>query len=107
PRLTCRVAVRNTGTRPADETVQLYLRRVSGGTSWPRVRELRGFVRVRLAPGERADAVFDVDAATLASVGRDLRLAVEAGVVELETGPASDRTQGARLEITDSESRST
>ncbi|MFB7653261.1 MULTISPECIES: glycoside hydrolase family 3 N-terminal domain-containing protein [unclassified Streptomyces] len=107
PRLTCRVAVRNTGPRPADETVQLYLRRVSGGTSWPRVRELRGFVRLRLAPGERADAVFEVDAATLASVGRDLRLAVEQGVVELETGPASDRTQGARLEITDSESNAT
>ncbi|MBZ6084554.1 glycoside hydrolase family 3 C-terminal domain-containing protein [Streptomyces olivaceus] len=99
PNLTCRVAVRNTGARPAEETVQLYVRRVSGGTSWPRVRELRGFVRLRIAPGAAADAVFEVDAATLASVGRDLRLAVEPGVVELETGPASDRTRAARLEI--------
>ncbi|WP_435195016.1 glycoside hydrolase family 3 N-terminal domain-containing protein [Streptomyces sp. NRRL F-5630] len=103
PRLTCRVAVRNTGTRPAEETVQLYVRRLSGGASWPRVRELRGFVRLRLAPGEQADAVFGVDTETLASVGRELRLVVEPGAVELETGPASDRTRGARLEITGSE----
>ncbi|MYS75631.1 beta-glucosidase, partial [Streptomyces sp. SID5926] len=107
PRLTCRVTVRNTGSRPAEETVQLYVRRLSGGSSWPRVRELRGFVRLSLAPGAQADAVFEVGPDTLASVGRDLRPVVEPGSVELETGPASDRTRGARLEITDSESRST
>ncbi|MGV9897981.1 hypothetical protein [Streptomyces tendae] len=43
----------------------------------------------------------------LSSVGRDLRLTVEPGVVELETGPASDRTTGVRLEITDSASSET
>ncbi|CAB56688.1 MULTISPECIES: glycoside hydrolase family 3 N-terminal domain-containing protein [Streptomyces] len=107
PRLTCRVTVRNTGSRPAEETVQLYVRRLSGGSSWPRVRELRGFVRLTIAPGEEAEAVFEVDRDTLASVGRDLRLAVEPGLVELETGPASDRTTGVRLEITDSESNAT
>jgi beta-glucosidase len=107
PRLTCRVTVRNTGARQAEETVQLYVRRLSGGTSWPRVRELRGFVRLSVAPGDEAEAVFEVGPDTLASVGRDLRLAVEPGVVELETGPSSDRTTGARLEITDSESKAT
>lgn len=71
------------------------------------MRELRGFVRLTIAPGEEAEAVFEVDRDTLASVGRDLRLAVEPGLVELETGPASDRTTGVRLEITDSESNAT
>ncbi|MEU2966150.1 glycoside hydrolase family 3 N-terminal domain-containing protein [Streptomyces ardesiacus] len=107
PLATCRVTVRNTGPRRAEETVQLYVRRLSGGTSWPRVRELRGFVRLSIAPGAEADAVFEVGPDTLASVGRDLRLAVEPGVVELETGPASDRTRGVRLEITDSASHAT
>ncbi|WP_217167971.1 glycoside hydrolase family 3 N-terminal domain-containing protein [Streptomyces sp. AC512_CC834] len=107
PHLICRVTVRNTGARRAEETVQLYVRRLSGGTSWPRVRELRGFVRLSIAPGDEADAVFEVGPGTLASVGRALRLAVEPGTVELETGPASDRTRGARLEITDSESNGT
>ncbi|MEV0211598.1 glycoside hydrolase family 3 N-terminal domain-containing protein [Streptomyces sp. NPDC050788] len=99
PELTCRVTVRNTGPRQAHETVQLYVRRLSGGTSWPRVRELRGFVHLDIAPGGEAEAVFTLDRSTLASVDRDLCLTVEPGEVEVETGPASDRAQGARLEI--------
>ncbi|PTM87141.1 glycoside hydrolase family 3 N-terminal domain-containing protein [Streptomyces sp. VMFN-G11Ma] len=99
PDLTCRVTVRNTGSRQAHETVQLYVRRLSGGTSWPRVRELRGFVRLDIAPGAEAEAVLTIDRSTLASIDRDLCLTVEPGEVEVETGPASDRTQGARLDI--------
>ncbi|MFE1931459.1 glycoside hydrolase family 3 N-terminal domain-containing protein [Streptomyces sp. NPDC059474] len=99
PTLICRVTVRNTGERPVRETVQLYLRRLSGGSSWPRVRELRGFARLDLRPGEEADAVFAIDADTLASVTRDLGLAVEPGELMLETGPSSAATQGARLVI--------
>ncbi|MDX3091978.1 glycoside hydrolase family 3 N-terminal domain-containing protein [Streptomyces sp. ME02-6978a] len=100
PRLTCRVTVRNTGSRPAHETVQLYVRRLTGGTSWPRVRELRGFARLDLAPGTEAEAVFTVGHETLASVDRALRPTVEPGEIALETGPASDRTREARLRIT-------
>lgn len=99
PRLTCRVTVRNTGARPAHETVQLYVRRLSGGTAWPRVRELRGFAGLDIAPGAEAEAVFAIGPETLASVDRDLEHVVEPGVVVLETGPASDRTRGTRLEI--------
>lgn len=66
-----------------------------------------GFVRLCVAPGDEAEAVFEVGPDTPASVGRDLRLAVAPGVVELETRPASDRTTGSRLEITDSESKAT
>ncbi|NEW74248.1 glycoside hydrolase family 3 N-terminal domain-containing protein [Streptomyces rhizosphaericus] len=99
PTLSCRVTVRNTGERPVRETVQLYVRRLSGGSSWPRVRELRGFARLDLRPGEEAEAVFAIDADTLASVTRDLGLAVEPGELLLETGPSSGETQGARLVI--------
>ncbi|WP_413760545.1 glycoside hydrolase family 3 N-terminal domain-containing protein [Streptomyces sp. MMBL 11-3] len=99
PDLTCTVAVTNTGDRPVTETVQLYVRRLSGGSSWPRTRELRGFTRVPLRPGESAEAVFAVDADTLASVTRDLGQAVEPGELLLETGPSSDRTTGAPLTV--------
>ncbi|WP_043488522.1 MULTISPECIES: glycoside hydrolase family 3 N-terminal domain-containing protein [Streptomyces] len=102
PALICRVSVRNTGERPVRETVQLYVRRLSGGASWPRIRELRGFARLELRPGEEADAVFEIDADTLGSVTRDLGLAVEPGELLVETGPSSDRTQGARLVIASS-----
>lgn len=99
PTLICRVTVSNTGERPVRETVQLYARRLSGGSSWPRVRELRGFARLDLRPGEETDAVFAVDADTLAYVTRDLGLAVEPGEFLLETGPSSGETQEARLVI--------
>ncbi|MFJ4717014.1 glycoside hydrolase family 3 N-terminal domain-containing protein [Streptomyces sp. NPDC088785] len=100
PELTCTVTVAHTGGAAVRETVQLYVRRRSGGSSWPRVRELRGFARVDLAPGERREVVLPVTAETLASVGRDLELRVEPGELVLETGPASDRTRGAPLTVT-------
>ncbi|GGW03814.1 glycoside hydrolase family 3 N-terminal domain-containing protein [Streptomyces globisporus] len=95
----CSVEVRNTGERPVRETVQLYVRRVLGGSSWPRVRELRGFDRVALAPGERAEVSFTVDAGVLASVSRSGRRVVEPGEFTIEAGPSSDRAQGVRLTV--------
>ncbi|MCL2728483.1 MAG: glycoside hydrolase family 3 C-terminal domain-containing protein [Actinomycetia bacterium] len=99
PALTCRVTVRNLGDRPAHETVQLYLRRLTGGSSWPRIRELRAFTHLFLPPGAEAEAVFEVGADTLASLDRTLTWRVEPGTVSLETGPSSTRTQGAPLAI--------
>ncbi|WP_328498663.1 glycoside hydrolase family 3 C-terminal domain-containing protein [Streptomyces sp. NBC_00414] len=99
PALTCTVAVTNTGDRPVCETVQLYVRRVSGGSSWPRTRELRGFARVRLGPGETGEAVFGIDADTLGSVRRDLTVGVEAGELLLETGPSSGSAGGVPLTV--------
>ncbi|MGY0488511.1 glycoside hydrolase family 3 N-terminal domain-containing protein [Streptomyces sp. WG-D5] len=102
PRVTdgvCEVEVTNTGQRPVREAVQLYVRRVGGGTSWPRVRELRGFQRVELAPGEKATVAFPLDDAVLASVTRSLDLAVEPGTYEIGTGPSSDATRSTTLTI--------
>jgi beta-glucosidase len=45
------VDVNNTGSRAGDQVVQLYIHQQAGGTSRP-VRELKGFERVALAPGE-------------------------------------------------------
>ena len=50
--LTVEVTVRNTGDTTAVEVVQLYVRDRVGSVTRP-VRELKGFQRVRLAPGER------------------------------------------------------
>ncbi|MCX5412451.1 glycoside hydrolase family 3 N-terminal domain-containing protein [Streptomyces sp. NBC_00059] len=98
--VTCEVRVSNTGARPVLETVQLYVRRVLGGSSWPRTRELRGFVRVELAPGESTDVTFPVEARTLASFTYAGEWAVEPGEFAVGTGPSSQRTQEARLTVT-------
>ncbi|MEU8697729.1 glycoside hydrolase family 3 N-terminal domain-containing protein [Streptomyces sp. NPDC048680] len=98
--LVCTVEVHNTGGRPVRETVQLYVRRVLGATSWPRVRELRGFARVDLAPGARTEVSFPLGSRSLASVTRALERAVEPGEFAIGTGPSSDRTREAPLTVT-------
>ena len=57
--ITATVTVANTGTRAADEVVQLYLHQRFGSASGP-VRELKGFRRVTLQPGEKQEVTFTV-----------------------------------------------
>ncbi|HEX7983234.1 MAG TPA: beta-glucosidase BglX [Duganella sp.] len=51
--------IENTGTRPADEVVQLYVHQRHGGASRP-VRELKGFERVTLRPSEKKTVRFSI-----------------------------------------------
>ena len=70
--------ITNRGARAADEVVQLYVRDLVGSVTRP-VRELKGFQRVHLAPGERRTVHFSLPVSALAFHGRDLMLAVEPG----------------------------
>ena len=54
-----RVTVTNTGALPGAEVVQLYLRPPEGGWVRP-ARELKGFQKLRLQPGERKMVTFDL-----------------------------------------------
>lgn len=58
------VDVQNTGDRPGDEVVQLYIHQQAGAASRP-VRELKGFERVTLAPGEKKTVQFPLGKAEL------------------------------------------
>jgi len=70
--LEVRVTVENTGSRAAIETPQLYIG--WPGQSAPRPgQSLRGFSRLRLAPGEKAETVFGVDPRDLAWFDPDAR----------------------------------
>lgn len=79
------VRVRNTGARPGDEVVQLYLHDVLASVARP-LRLLTGFARVHLAPGAAADVTFHVHADRTAYTGADLRRVVEPGDVEVLVG---------------------
>ncbi|MFC5829852.1 glycoside hydrolase family 3 N-terminal domain-containing protein [Nonomuraea insulae] len=85
---TAAVTVRNTGGRSGEEVVQLYLHDVLAQVTRP-VRQLAGFARVRLAPGESADVRFLVHADRTAFTGRDLRRVVEPGEVEVLAGTSA------------------
>ena len=58
------VDVENTGRRAGDEVVQLYIHQRAGSASRP-VRELKGFERIALAPGEKKTVRFTLGKAEL------------------------------------------
>lgn len=58
------VRIKNTGTRSGTETVQLYLRDTAASVVRP-VRELKGFEKVTLEPGEEREIVFTIDESML------------------------------------------
>ncbi|MGW0809288.1 glycoside hydrolase family 3 N-terminal domain-containing protein [Nonomuraea sp. NPDC002799] len=85
---TVTVRVGNTGGRAGEEVVQLYLRDVLAQVTRP-VRQLAGFARVRLEPGESADVRFHVHADRTAFTGRDLLRIVEPGEIEVYAGTSA------------------
>ena len=53
------VEVQNTGGRPADEVVQVYVHRIDGSVAWPE-KELKAFARVSLQAGEKQSVQLNV-----------------------------------------------
>ncbi len=81
--------VRNSGERAGDEVVQLYVRDEYASLPRP-VKELKGFARLTLAPGERRRVTFHLPADTLAFYDADLRLVLEPGRVQVMVGSSSE-----------------
>jgi beta-glucosidase len=87
--ITVSVDVRNTGKRAGEEVVQLYVKHLNSAVERP-IRELRGFKRVALQPGERKTVELVLPARSLAYWdGSKRAFVVEAGKIELQTGRSS------------------
>ncbi len=82
------VEVTNTGTRAGDEVVQFYIRDLISSVTRP-VKELKGFVRVTLAPGERRTVTFDITPEHLAFWDLDMTWRVEPGDFRIMVGSSS------------------
>ncbi|MBB3131763.1 beta-glucosidase [Paenibacillus rhizosphaerae] len=82
------VNVTNTGDRAGIETVQLYIRDVAGEVVRP-MRELKGYTRLELAPGESAEAVFTITEEQLRYHHSDLTQASDPGTFQVFVGPNS------------------
>lgn len=95
------VSVTNTGQRAGDEIVQLYLRDDVASVTRP-VRQLRGFRKVHLAPGETRTVSFTLDAQDFALLDEHWRPMLEAGRFSVFVGADSTTDNQARFEVTDS-----
>jgi beta-glucosidase len=87
-RATVSVQVTNTGTRKGDEVVQLYIRDKVASVTRP-VKELRGFSRVALAPGESRTVRFTLGPAELRLTDENMRRVVEPGLFDVMVGTSS------------------
>lgn len=82
------VDVRNSGQRPGDEVVQLYIRDMVSSVTRP-VKELQGFTRVHLAPGEVKTVKFEITPDKLAFYDIDMNHIVEPGLFKIMIGGSS------------------
>ncbi len=87
-RLTVSVEVENIGQRVGEEVVQLYLKDVVASVSRP-VKELKGFQRVTLRPGEKRRLQFELTPALLGFYNREMRFVVEPGEFRVMVGTSS------------------
>lgn len=62
--LTVKLTVKNTGARPGQEVVQLYVSDKKSSLPRP-VKELKGFRKIQLAPGEEKEVAFTIDKSAL------------------------------------------
>jgi len=81
--LTVSVKVKNTGQRAGKEVVQLYVSDLYRQVSPPN-RELKGFRKIELAPGEEQTVEFQLAAKDLAFVGLNNRWTIEPGEYKVQ-----------------------
>ena len=90
------VEITNAGDRVAEEVLQLYVRDMVGSVTRP-VKELKGFKRVKVAPGETVKVDFELPVQDLAFYGIDMKKKVEPGKFRLWI--AGDSASGKPVEF--------
>jgi beta-glucosidase len=98
--VTVSAEVRNTGSRLGDEVVQLYLRDEVSSATRP-VKELKGFRRVTLKPGESQTVSFQLTPRELQFWNADMQRVVEPGKFAIMVGPNSMDLKTTELTVRD------
>ena len=92
------VELRNTGDYAGEEVVQLYVRDVVGSVTRP-VKELKGFQKIQIAPGESRRVVFNLTAEDLKFYNADLDYVAEPGEFVVAVGTNSRDVQEKRFTL--------
>jgi beta-glucosidase len=82
------VELENTGERAGEEIVLLYLQDVYASVTRP-VKELKGFQRVSLAPGQKTVVRFELPPEAFSLLDRDLKRTTEPGEFRVSVGPGA------------------
>jgi beta-glucosidase len=90
--LTIQVDVRNQGLRESEETVFMFAHDKVASVSRPKL-ELKGFAKIRLAPGATGTATLSLRGSELCFLDMQLKTVFEPGGVEILVGPCADPTQ--------------
>ncbi len=93
------VDVKNTGKRPGTEVVQMYIRDCISSVTRP-VKELKGFQKISLRPGETRSVALDVTPESLAFYDLHMKYVVEPGEFEIMVGNSSRDSDLQKLILT-------
>jgi beta-glucosidase len=91
--------VTNTGTRAGSEVVQMYIRDLVSSVTRP-VKELKGFRRVDLEPGQTETVHLEIAPGSLAFWDVDMKYRVEPGDFEIMVGTSSRDADLEKLTLT-------
>ena len=94
--VTVGVDVKNTGSVAGTEVVQLYIRNTAASVEQP-VRELKGFARVALAPGEQKHVEFSLGFDELNFYNVEIKRTVEPTIYKVWVGGSSLATAETSL----------
>ena len=92
------VDVTNTGTREGDEVPQMYIHQKIASVTVP-VKELRGFQRITLKPGEKKTVELTITPDSLSLLNVDMHKVVEPGDFEVMVGPDSQHVSTVILKV--------
>src|SRR5215472_10867224 len=95
---TVHVDVTNTGDREGEEVAQLYIHQLVSTVTRP-VKELRGFHRVHLKPGEKTAVEFQLTPESLSMLDEHMDRVVQPGTFELLVGASSAQTSSVSLHV--------
>ncbi|MEK7727142.1 MAG: fibronectin type III-like domain-contianing protein [candidate division KSB1 bacterium] len=90
--------VTNTGKRAGEEIVQMYIRDQVSSVTRP-LKELKGFARIALKPGEMKTVSFKITPDKLSFWNRNMNEVVEPGLFDIMLGPSSTQLQSSVLEV--------
>ncbi|MGA2623772.1 MAG: glycoside hydrolase family 3 N-terminal domain-containing protein [Bacteroidota bacterium] len=92
------VTVSNAGDRSGDEVVQIYIHDEVASITRP-VKELKGFLRIHLEPGERKPVEFAITPDQLSFYNEEMRPVTEPGTYTIMVGPNSEEVQKFQFEL--------